>query len=170
MSAFSLSGVTRRSFAACLGIHDPESIDVCPRREFMRLGAGFGEYVLDVYVSDEKGIAYKRTVAAPRYGFGAHDRYRGLLSDVDEFVYGLLKLWRLHVVRKAAKGLIAPTCIRRLASRVPESAERGHMEISNLSGFQRWLQICLFELWVVPRPGNRANIDEFPNGIGVQNR
>ncbi len=141
---------------------------MCPRREFMRLGAGFGEYILDVHVSDEKGIAYKRTVAAPRYGFGAHDRYRGLLSDVDEFVYGLLKLWRLHVVRKAAKGPIAPTGIRRLASRVPQSAECGHMEISNFSVFQRWFQIRLFKLWVVRGSGNRANIDEFPNGIGVQ--
>jgi hypothetical protein len=107
-------------------------------------------------------------MAAPRHGFGAHDRSALRLRALDEIREISLELRRLHVIGIAAKRQIAPAHVLGIGARSPKSAESCHMRVRDPRRLQHRWKVLPIELRVAARLWHRAHVDERVDTVCVQ--
>ena len=105
-------------------------------------------------------IGDERPVASPGNSFRAHQGDSLRRRQLKTLFEGILKLRRLHVVGIAAKARIAPSHVRRVLPRPTETAEPGHVRISDACALKRLGQLILPELRIVARLGDGADVNQ----------
>ena len=104
------------------------------RRQSVNLSASGTHDMLCAYTSDQQRVSDERTMTPPRHGFGAHERNLVLVRQLDQFCETLHIYRRLHVVRVASKGSIAPAQVDRIELRMTQAAQSRQMNVAK-AGF-----------------------------------
>jgi hypothetical protein len=100
----------------------------------MNLSASQGHDIFHPNSANGQRIANQRPMTSPRHRFGAHDGDLLLLCQANQFLEILLEFWRLHVIRVAAKGSIAPTGIERIAFGMTQATQTRQVNVGE-AGF-----------------------------------
>jgi len=119
----------------------------------------------DTNTAHGERVCHERTVAAPRYGLGAHERGRARFGPFDRARKSLFEGGRLHVVSKAAKAWVAPAEIDRIGSCMTQPAQLFQVDITNVRGAKRRRECQGVKLRVVSRSRDRADVEDLPDGI-----
>ena len=96
--------------------------DAAERSETMRLRTGV-EYVQNRTFSRERCVGDQHAVTPPRNSFGAHDRRRLELRQVQQVLERFFELTRFHVVSVGAETRVFPKSVVRVAPSAPTTAE-----------------------------------------------
>jgi len=118
--------------------------------------------------SHSERVGDKRTVAPPGHRFGAHDRGRLLLRQFDQSLQTLLEFRGLHVIGETSKRRVAPTHVRRIATRMAQAAQHAQMDIAYPGAAQLCRECLPIELRIVPRSGNAAHVYNTLDPMGAQ--
>ncbi len=103
-------------------ISDASGIDSPKRSKTMRLGSGI-EYVQHRTIRGYGCVGNQKPMAAPRNGFGAHDR-RGLESRQRQKIFECLpEFTGLHIVGERPEARVSPLSVARVAPASPAAAE-----------------------------------------------
>ena len=142
------------------GVSDALPVDARPGSKCVRTNTGRTRDLIHIDTMNQERICNQRTVAAPGHRFRTHDCSTAFARQMNEFVETFIKLRSLHVIRKAAKACIAPRGVGRVAARMPEAPECGHVTIMNSHRLQRVTQKNFVELRVVSGTRNGSHINE----------
>ena len=89
-------------------VGDASAFRSCPWRKSVGVAMCDAHDVLHSDSAHRKGVSDEGAVAAPRYGFGAHQGNMPFLGQIGQPFHIFRELIGLHVVRVAAKRRIAP--------------------------------------------------------------
>ena len=92
--------------------------------------------VLGADSANQQGIGDERTMTATRHRFGAHQDDPFLVRQLDQFVEALLEFRRLHVIRIASKGSVAPAQVDRVAPSMAQPAQSRQVNVSQPGSLQ----------------------------------
>jgi len=122
----------------------------------------------DIPATTHQRIGNQRPVAAPRDGFGAHNRRWALPSMPHQLFQRLPEFSCLHIVGVPAKTVIAPSNVHRILPRLSKAPKRRLVKIDKARLFQALGQRIRIELRIVAGSRNSADIDEEGDFMGAQ--
>jgi len=126
------------------------------------------ENVFDFHATREQGVSDQRAMASPRHGFSAHDRCAHRPREFQQSLERAAKFRRVHVIRVAAKGSIAPAEVEGVFFGVAQAPEFFQMYIADASGLKFCGQGVLVELRHAPRSWNGSHIHKLLNAVCLE--
>ena len=100
-------------------------------RELVRRRGGGREDVAHVDPSGRQGIGNQLAVALPPLRLGAHHCRASIPAEREQRVEVPRKCRRLHVVGVPAKALVLPAAVRRVATRLAETAKTRQVDVGD---------------------------------------
>jgi hypothetical protein len=149
-----------------VGIGDLDSVDLSPWRQGVRPRPNAAGDLAHGDASDEEGVRDKRAMTAPWNRLRAHQHDVLVLREIDTPFQTSSECGGLHVVGIPAEARIPPPAVDGVAPGVPQSAQTGHVLVSNPGATQNGIERLTIELRVVARSGNRADIDHTIDAVG----
>jgi hypothetical protein len=143
-------------------------LDVGEGREGVLLGFGRADDFENANAANEERVRDEGAMAAPRNGFGAHERGRVLGGEIDGVGEGGSEIGRLHVVGVAPETVVAPAEIDGVFAWMAEAAEFFHVDVADFSGAQRGSERVGVELRIAAGFRKGADIDQLPDAILLQ--
>jgi len=149
-------------------IGDGSAMHPRERRKGVRRRLGRRHDVAHLQTPHDERVGNQLPVALPPLRFGAHDRDKAICGKGKQCVERLREFAGLHVVGIASKTRLAPSTVRRIATRLAETPESREMSIDNSVRWQRGFERLAREMRMTSRPRNRADVGQAGRSVPVQ--
>jgi MacB-like protein len=150
------------------GISDACPSETSERRERVSLAARRTEDVLHLNATRQERVRDQRAVTPPGYCFRAHDRDLFSACQLHQLLEVRREFRGLHVVGVPAEGGVAPTGVGRVAARMAQAAEPGHVYVPDPCRAERLRQRVAIELRITARARHGAHVREAFDAVDAQ--
>ena len=157
-----------REFSVSRRVRKGRTAHTRERRELVRFCYRSAENVQHPEAADQERISDERPMAAPRNRLRAHDSCGFPFGETRQPPQAGRKFRRLHVIRKAPEGGVAPAEIHGTLPRVPVAAKALQVHIVQPGGTQAGSKHVAIELGSVPGAWNAADVDQALDAMRLQ--